>query len=237
MARLSFDKAETLAQKFRIDHGIGLSDAIDPLGVLRKLNIFVMFRPLSERFYGMSLQSKSGAKFMLINSNNAIGRQHFSIAHELYHLFYDETPKPHICKANEKGKTPSEYDADVFASALLIPKQGLLEFIPTNEIKSKNISLATILRTEQYFRVSHTALLVRLKACKLISEKDYEKLSVNAIQETAKEYGHNTALYRKGNTNVVIGDFGEKARLSYEKEIISEGHYLELLNLLNDDQD
>ena len=31
---------------------------------------------------------------------------------------------------------------------------------------------------------------------------------------------------------MVIGDFGEKARLLYEQERISEGHYIELLNLL-----
>jgi hypothetical protein len=31
---------------------------------------------------------------------------------------------------------------------------------------------------------------------------------------------------------VVIGDFGEKARLLFEQERISEGHYVELLNLL-----
>ena len=33
---------------------------------------------------------------------------------------------------------------------------------------------------------------------------------------------------------LVIGDFGEKARLLYESEKISEGHYIELLNMITD---
>ncbi|MGL4493774.1 MAG: ImmA/IrrE family metallo-endopeptidase, partial [Tannerellaceae bacterium] len=43
-----------------------------------------------------------------------------------------------------------------------------------------------------------------------------------------------TALYLSGNEGLVIGDFGEKARELYEKEVISEGHYRELLNLISD---
>ncbi len=51
---------------------------------------------------------------------------------------------------------------------------------------------------------------------------------VKEIDEALK-----TASKRKpGNEGVVIGDFGEKARLLFEQERISEGHYVELLNLL-----
>ena len=35
-----------------------------------------------------------------------------------------------------------------------------------------------------------------------------------------------------GNENLVIGDYGEKARSLFENEKISEGHYLELLSLI-----
>jgi hypothetical protein len=41
-------------------------------------------------------------------------------------------------------------------------------------------------------------------------------------------------LYEKGNEGVVIGDFGEKARRLFELEKISEGHYVELLNMIRD---
>jgi hypothetical protein len=35
------------------------------------------------------------------------------------------------------------------------------------------------------------------------------------IQQIAAEYGYDLALYQSGNKGVVIGDFGEKARLLF----------------------
>lgn len=182
----------------------------------------------------MSLQSPSGLKFMLINSNNAKGRQHFIIAHELYHLFFDEAPHPHVCHQNENEKNIQEMNADMFAGALLMPEDGLREFISTEEIKDSQIRLSTIIKMEQYFTVSRAAILVRLRSCKLISGAEYERLQRIPVIESTKEYGYDTALYLSGNEGLVIGDFGEKARELYEKEVISEGHYRELLNLISD---
>ena len=59
----------------------------------------------------------------------------------------------------------------------------------------------------------------------------FEIYSIN-LSQIATEYGYDLSLYQPGNEGVVIGDFGEKARLLFEQERISEGHYVELLNLL-----
>ena len=77
-----------IAQKFRIENGLSQSEAVNVKSLLRKLNILTVYRPLSEYAYGLSLKSPQGHRFILINSNNSRGRQHFTIAHELYHLFY-----------------------------------------------------------------------------------------------------------------------------------------------------
>ena len=39
--------------------------------------------------------SKPEKNFILINSDHSIGRQNFSICHELYHLYKDEDFHPH----------------------------------------------------------------------------------------------------------------------------------------------
>ena len=39
------------------------------------------------------LVKQDDVKFMLINANHSIGKQNFSIAHELYHLFVQENFK------------------------------------------------------------------------------------------------------------------------------------------------
>lgn len=234
MKRLTPSVADSLAKKFRVENGMSLTEAINLKSLLRKLNILTIFRPLSDDFYGMSLRSAAGLKFILINSNNPKGRQHFSIAHELYHLFLDEDPCPHVCRQDETEKNVQEANADMFAAALLMPEDGLREFISTEEIKGTQLRMSTIIKMEQYFSVSRAALLFRLKNCKIIASAEYATLQKFSVIESAKQYGYDTALYRPGNEGLVIGDFGEKARMLYEQETISEGHYQELLNLISD---
>lgn len=231
MSVISFDTAEQLAKKFRTDHGLSLTESVSLKSFLRKQNILTLFRPLSEGFYGMSLKSQSGLKFILVNSANPKGRQHYTIAHELYHLYIEESPKPHVCN-NDNGKSASEKSADAFAAALLMPYEGLLSFISNIELTAKKIDLSTIIKIEQYYSVSRQALLYRLNNCKLLPSSEVSRLLPLSPKQTAKEYGYDTSLYSKGNEGLVIGDFGEKARVLYERELISEGHYNELLNLI-----
>lgn len=237
MKRLPQETIENLVQKFRTEQGISVSEAINMKSLLRKLNILTLYRPLSEYFYGISLKSSQGFNFLLVNSNNTIGRQHYTIAHELYHIFYEETSIPHICNEESGGKNTSEYNADAFAAAFLIPREGLLQFISTEDIKKCTISLASIIRLEQYFSVSRISLLLRLKSFNLITPAVFDKLKAIPVKESARQYGYDTALYEPGNENLVIGDFGEKARTLYERNIISEGHYIELLNSISNAKD
>lgn len=168
---------------------------------------------------------------MMVNSNSTRGRQHFTIAHELYHLFYDESPVPHMC-----GETISEVErnANLFASALLLPREGLLSMLSPKEVSNRGIDLSTILKMEQLFEVSRINLLVRLKECNLISKAQFEEIKSIPVKKSAMEYGYDLSLYNPGNEGVVISDFGEKARILFERGKISEGHYIELLNLISD---
>jgi hypothetical protein len=59
-----------------------------------------------------------------------------------------------------------------------------------------------------------------------------ELLKISATQ-SAREYGYDTSLYQPGNENLIVVDFGEKARILFDACKISEGHYIELLNKLD----
>ena len=69
---------------------------------------------------------------MLINSNQPLGRQHFTIAYELYHLFIEEKPIPHKCSPGY-NKNKVEQSADIFASSLLMLETGICQLIPEKE--------------------------------------------------------------------------------------------------------
>lgn len=231
MKKLSISEAEALAAKFRFDNELTQSEPISAKTLLRKLNITAMYRPLSESSYGISCRSNTGKMFMLVNSSSTRGRQHFTIAHELYHLFYDKKPTPHICFGISTGE---ERNANMFASALLLPREGILQMISSEELVCHKVELATILRMEQMYQVSRINLLLRLKELGLISEARLKELLTIPVKDSAREYGYDKALYEPGNNGFFIGDFGEKARRLFESGKISEGHYLELLNMISD---
>lgn len=231
MKLLTLDIVENLANKLRGEWGVSESEPLHTKTILRKLNILALYRPLSDQSCGLSIKTKDGKCFMLINSNSTRGRQHFTIAHELYHLYVDEHPVPHFC--SETGdKDPKEKIADLFASCLLMPKNGILMNIPDSEIVSRSVSMATVLRLEQLFGVSHQAMAYRLKRLKLISEDQLQTFLNMNIKEVTAQYGIDQTLYQSGNEGLVIGDYGSKARILYENDKISEGHYNELMNLI-----
>ncbi|MCQ2360197.1 MAG: ImmA/IrrE family metallo-endopeptidase [Paludibacteraceae bacterium] len=233
MKKLTIAEAEALARKFRIENEIGIASPIDVKTLLRQLKITAMFRPLSRNSYGISCKSKSGKLFMLINSNSTIGRQHFTIAHELYHLLFEANPLPHICQG---VVTNEEFNANLFASVLLLPREGVCKMVSYEETKSRNVNLATILRTEQMFQVSRQTLLARLRGMGLVSDTCFNKLQQIPVKESAQEYGYGISLYEQGNEGETISDFGEKARLLFESGKLSEGHYMELLNMISYDK-
>lgn len=225
---------ERQVSQFRQMTGLSDSEAVNIKSLLLKLNVLTIFRPLSKDFSGMSL--KTGEKrFMLINSNHPICRQHFTIAHELYHLYIDPTPTPHNCCEIGK-KSDVEQCADAFALMFLMPADGVMQMIPDNEFMAGGISLASVLRIGHYFSVSYSAVLNRLFDLRLIDRNQRETFMVYPVKKTAREYGYDTALYEGGNENLVIGDFGEKARKLFDAEKISEGHYRELLHKIGIDE-
>jgi Zn-dependent peptidase ImmA (M78 family) len=230
MRRLSEFDAELLAVRFRNmlhipqDVPFPVKDALEQLGIL------TVFRPLSDTSYGMSIQTREGLRFMLVSSNSTIGRQHFTIGHELYHLYFDENPQPHMCGAD--GKAPLEQSADMFASNLLMPRVGLLAMLPDDFPTSKKLDLATVVKMEQKFRVSRQALLYRLKRLSIINEDQLRALLLSPTREAALRRGYDLSIYEKGNEGLVIGDYGSLATDLFEKGRISEGHYNELINVL-----
>ena len=224
------------ANSFRERNGISGSEAIRLKSLLLKLNVLTLFRPLTEAFSGMSLKINDNARFILVNSKHSIGRQHFTIAHELYHLYIQEKFEIHQCKTGLfDTKNKEEYNADYFASCLLMPESGIHEMIPDEELKKKKISLQTVIKLEQYFSVSHSSMLVRLKMLDLLDTKTLEYFKTFKATETAQQYGYDTSLYKEGNHNIIVGDYGQKAKMLFDIEKISEGHYLELMQQIGID--
>jgi Zn-dependent peptidase ImmA (M78 family) len=223
---------EKSASEFRQQHGMGASDPIRLKSILSKLNVVTVFKPLSNAFSGMALKVTDNNRiyrFILVNSSHNIGKQHFTICHELYHLYIQNEFKSMLCNTGLfDKKNIEEYNADVFASILLLPEIGIKSLIPDNEMGKDKVTLKTILKIEHFYSCSRTALLYRLKELQLLSSTGYDKFNTS-IKLGAIQYGYSTDLYSPGNDKLVLGNYGELARELFENEKISETHYLSLL--------
>ncbi len=224
---------EKEANAFRTENGLQSTEPIRLKSLLQQINVITVFAPLSNKFSGMALKAKSGDsfnRFMLVNSNTTLGKQHFTICHELYHLYLQSDFSSRACRTGlfEPKLNKNEYFADIFAAFFFLPTEGLLKNIPDDELQKKSLSLRTILFIENLYSCSRRALLYRLRSLQLIKPSQYESFLQN-VKRGALENGYPTGLYEPGNHGLAIGDYGNLARELYDSEKISQSHYYSLL--------
>ena len=197
MASVNDTILEVKAIRFREQLGLGSCDPVPIYEILSELNVLTNFRPLSRNFSGMALKTNDKMKMILVNNTQTLGRQHFTVGHELYHLFIQEDFSFMICNVGRfDKKDKEEYNADVFSSFFLMPKAGILNLIPESELaRGGEISLPTIVKLEQFFGVSLSALLVRLDKMGLIDYQSYAQKYKDGIKRSANQLGYPTRLY------------------------------------------
>lgn len=220
------------ALKFRHSNGLGATEPINLQSLIMKLGILAVFRNLGSEFSGMA-QIKQGYKFMMINSGHSLGRQNFTICHEIYHLCIQENFDAMVCKAGEfPNDDEVELAADFFASHFLIPEEGVFQLIPIEEIGKDKISLQTILFIEHYYGCSRMALLRTLKKRGIISGKAFNSFSFRVIP-TALENGYDRRLYATDSNDAVetiVGDYGQLAKRVYDAGLLNETSYFNALH-------
>lgn len=217
------------AIEFRQENGLSTTEPVPLKSILLSNNVLVLFKPLSGNFSGMAIKSND-KRFILVNSDHSIGKQHFTLAHELYHLFKQANFSFQSCNTGrfDNRSDINEYNADVFAAELLLPEDGITKMIPDQELQKNKIQLRTVINLEQYFLTSRSALLYRLKNLGFINGDKYDEFNVD-IKRGAVTYGFDTRLYEKGNEGVIIGSYGQVAKELYDADKISETFYTSLM--------
>lgn len=228
---------ENQAATFRKNNGFGETDSIRLESFLMKNNIITLFKPLSGGLAGMAIKASSNAMFILVNSNHTMGKQHFTIAHELYHLFIQDNFDSQKCMTGlfDGHDDIEEQKADLFAANLLLPELGVFELIPEEERQRKNtITPETIFKIQQYYSVSVKAVIYRLVEFGLVDNSYFEKYS-SGVKIKARLLGYDVKLFEKANENKTIGNYATLASKLYSNQKISESYYLELLNAIGFD--
>jgi Zn-dependent peptidase ImmA (M78 family) len=246
MKKLLNKEIKTKAELFRSVNGLGTTDPVNLESFLLKKSITTLFKPLSEHFAGMAIKASDVSCFILVNSSHVKGKQNFTIAHEIYHLYVQEDFVSQRCVTGlfDKQKDIEEKKADIFAASFLMPEAGVMELIPDKEKGFINsVSTETLFKIQHYYQVSFNALIYRLIDIGLINKTYYDRYASGKIN-TAIRLGYNTSLYEPANDGRIIGKYAEKAKLLYDNQLIPETEYFRLLNAVEidplqniDDQD
>ena len=195
-------------------------------------DLTIVFYPMSSRVSGICIRDGNN-KIIGVNSNSTYGRQRFTIAHELYHLFFHEDFKSIVCFTDlEMNKDPQEKEADMFASYFLAPYEALSYFIKSKLGKEKQeLNIEDVVKIEQYFGISRQAILWRLVNDGYLSYETANFMK-SGIISSAKRLGYDDDLYTPTPEDKQYATFGKYIKLAEKlknKDIISQGKYEEIL--------
>jgi len=104
--------------------------------------------------------------YIFLSTSKSAERQRFDLAHELGHLVLHGD-----IAASPQGRE-REQEANIFASGLLMPADGVLPQ------KLRNASVERILTARTYWRVSAMALAHRLHALQLLTDWNYRSVCI-----------------------------------------------------------
>lgn len=230
------DYADLMTKAERLRKRLG-EDNISPIDIfalareIEKLTI--VYYPLGNKISGMCIKGHDGRCTIALNTLMTLGRQRFSLAHEFFHLFYDDSMKSVCAKAIGAGNK-IEKMADVFAAYFLMPRAALAEKADALIAKhdNKKLDLQDIIRIEQYFGVSHQAAVYHLNNCGYVGRKELGDLLNISVRKQAEEMGYSSDLYHPSpeqNQYRTYGYYIDQVVRLLDRGIISQGKYEELL--------
>lgn len=220
----------TKAQELRELLGEDANSPVDIFSLVSQIEgLTLVFYPLGKNISGMCVKDQE-IKLIAINSTMSYGRQRFSLAHEMYHLYYDDTSGFNVCSRILDPKSENEKCADQFASYFLAPYKSLKAAIKKT-IPDGSVSKEHVIALEQYFGMSHLAMFWRLVSEGYLSQEKLEDYSYGVIS-AARMLGYDDKLYKPtpiAFQRKTYGHYLKQVEELRQKDLVSPGKIDELL--------
>ncbi|HXH07188.1 MAG TPA: XRE family transcriptional regulator [Vicinamibacterales bacterium] len=126
---------------------------------------------------------------IVVNSDMTLGRQVFTLAHELAHAFF-HSQEADAWISMPAARTERERFADLFAGEFLVPGDALARVIDELEAWEEIADPVVVVHLQRHFGVSYAALLVRLRQEGFLSPEAYETLGKISPSTLARRLGY-----------------------------------------------
>lgn len=220
----------TKAQELREMLGEDANSPVDIFSLANQIEgLTLVFYPLGENISGMCVRDNE-IKLIAINSTMSYGRQRFSLAHEFYHLYFDDESGFNVCSKKLDPKSENERCADQFASYFLAPYKSLRTAIK-KVAGNGMLSMQHVIALEQYFGMSHLAMLWRLVSEGYLSSEKLEDYRAG-VMSMARHLGYDDKLYKPTLAELqrrTYGHYLKQVQELRQKDLVSSGKIDELL--------
>lgn len=184
--------AALAARQVRRLFDLGSGALEDPFGVLGD-HVLIWRIPL-----GSDLRASPSGFFynhpqagfcIVVNAEMTLGRQVFTLAHELAHAFFHSQRADVVLSMPGRDRARERF-ADAFAGELLVPSDALRQAVDELAPFDNVADPAVVVHLQRHFGVSFATLRVRLRQEELISAKDYDALGQTSPSRLAMALGY-----------------------------------------------
>lgn len=199
---------------FKIYHEKILRDRLEENGY------FLFYYPFGKSNFSGASYAEKGTRVIIVNSSYTLGRQNFTLAHELGHVELHKNFNTIDLDGEDKAK---EKEADFFAACFLMPKYDVLSSQP--ETTKDPFDL---MKLSQKFHVSYEVAYIR--ACNVFGNRFIpDWLKKIKVTEVAKTFEMDLSLYEPTEEKYMSERlYVEKTVDAYKKHKISMGKFLSL---------
>jgi len=167
----TYDEVSALAEYLASYWRMGDAPAKELVRTISGLNVVLFRVDVADEVSGASFRSDRLCA-ILVNRNHSLGRQHFSMAHELFHVLTWSVlpPEPVAPQETEEARSKAEKLANCFAGAILMPT-GIV--LPLWDSRGDCPLREWLEETASGLGVSPDALFWRLKSLRKVKVQDY----------------------------------------------------------------
>lgn len=187
--------AKDVREMFEKNYGVTYFG--NPFEIISKTGAIIIRFPNNKSLQGFTLK-KGDYKCIYINSNDVLGRQHYSCWHEFFHSIDDRNDEK-LMISMKQDKSEIEEEAEYFASCMLLDRRELENYIRKKWRSHKNLKQEDLIEIQYKFNVSFQALKRRLMDIYGEEERYYtftinSKANRKIYEESIKKMGYGLEL-------------------------------------------
>lgn len=179
------------AEQFRHEHHLGVQPLGDLVAIIEQTTgIDVAVLDAGPDEHGLTMRDPDrDAVFIGVARTQNPMRQRSTLAHELAHVLFEDWAEVRIgtdgATGNWGDRTPEEIRADAFARHLLVPVEGLREFLGTPD----RMTPATLSTVVQRFLASPKIIVIAMHQARLIDAATKQEWMALSAPRLATRFG------------------------------------------------